>query len=143
MLNTMNRKIRTSSLLVVALALLACLLAGVVRAAPGPALSRHTAITGPVELTMTIEPAVARPRDTVTLDVTLVNRQVQAEWWKQIKTSGWDKYSVVPVITGSDAIVEHVLVQDPDFDDLPALSAQIESGTMQFIRDVEAFLSSH
>ena len=78
MLNTMNRKTRTSSLLVVALALLACLLAGVVRAAPGPALSRHTAITGPVELTMTIEPAVARPRDTVTLDVTLVNRQVQA-----------------------------------------------------------------
>ena len=72
-----------------------------------------------------------------------VNRQIQAEWWKVIKTSGWDTYSVVPVISGSDAIVEHVLLQDPDFGDLPALTAEVERGTMHFIRDVEAFLSSH
>ncbi len=71
------------------------------------------------------------------------NRQIQAEWWKVIKTSGWDTYSVVPVISGSDAIVEHVLLQDPDFGDLPALTAEVERGTMHFIRDVEAFLSSH
>lgn len=71
------------------------------------------------------------------------NRQIQAEWWKVIKTSGWDTYSVVPVISGSDAIVEHVLLQDPDFGDLPALTAEIERGTMHFIRDVVAFLSSH
>ena len=71
------------------------------------------------------------------------NRQVQAEWWKEIKASGWDTYSVVPVITGSDAILEHVLVQDPDFDDLSALTAQIERGTLNFIKDVETYLSSH
>ena len=70
------------------------------------------------------------------------NRQIQAERWKVIKTSGWDTYSVVPVITGSDAIVEHVLVAEPNFDDLPALTDRIERGTLRFIHEVEAYLTS-
>ena len=32
---------------------------------------------------------------------------------------------------------------DPDFGDLEALTAQIEAGTMRFIRDVEGFLARY
>ncbi len=71
------------------------------------------------------------------------NKQVQAEYWKLIKDSGWDQYRLVPATQGYDSIIEHVLVANPDFSDLDGLTHQIESGTMNFIKDVEGFLASH
>jgi hypothetical protein len=44
---------------------------------------------------------------------------------------------------GVDSIVEHELVADPDFSDLDGLTHRIETETMQFIEDVEGFLSSN
>lgn len=68
------------------------------------------------------------------------NKQVQAQYWKRIKESGWDKYRLVPTTQGQDAILEHVLVETPDFSDLDALTQAIERGTLAFIREVEGFL---
>jgi hypothetical protein len=68
------------------------------------------------------------------------NKQVQARYWKLIKESGWDKYRLVPTTRGADSILEHVLVSDPDFRDLDSLTARIEKGTVEFIKDVEDFL---
>ena len=69
-----------------------------------------------------------------------VNKQVQEKYWKMIRESGWDKYHLVPDVKGNDAILEHVLVGDPDFGDLDALTSQIEKETLKFIEDVESFL---
>lgn len=41
-----------------------------------------------------------------------------------------------------DSILEHVLVGNPDFGDLDALTKQIEAGVRQFIADIEDFLST-
>jgi len=71
-----------------------------------------------------------------------VNKQVQARYWQSLKESGWDKYRLVPTTEGADSILEHVLVEDPDFGDPDALTQQIETGTLAFIRDVESFLSA-
>ena len=71
-----------------------------------------------------------------------VNRQVLAEYWQLIKDSGWDKYRLVPSLKGMDSCLEYVLVDNPDFNDLDALTAQIERETLQFIADVEAFLAA-
>lgn len=71
------------------------------------------------------------------------NRQVQQKYWKLFKESGWDKHHVVPTTQGVDSIVECVLVDDPDFGDLDALTKQIEKATLKFIDDVEGFLSKH
>jgi len=71
-----------------------------------------------------------------------VNKQVQQKYWNLISTSGWEKYRVVPTIQGVDSIVEHVLVENPDFRDLDPLSEQIEAATLKFIQDVEEFLST-
>ena len=72
-----------------------------------------------------------------------VNRQVQAQYSELIKESGWNKYRIVPQAKGVDSIVEKILVSKPDFSDLDSLTKQIESATLEFIQDVESFLSKH
>ena len=69
-----------------------------------------------------------------------VNKAVQKEYWQMIKASGWEKYAPVVTITGADAIIEHVLVENPDFRNLEDLSKAIDDGTMEFITDVDNFL---
>jgi hypothetical protein len=69
-----------------------------------------------------------------------VNKSVQKEYWEMIKASEWSKYPTVATITGADAIIEHVLVENPDFGNLAALSEAIETGTMNFITDVDCLL---
>jgi hypothetical protein len=69
------------------------------------------------------------------------NKQVQSKYWTLFKQSGWNKYRLVPTTKGVDSILEHILVEEPDFSDLDALTQQIESGTLKFIQDVETFLS--
>ena len=73
-----------------------------------------------------------------------VNRQVQEEYWRLIKENDWGKYKLVPQEGKDvDSILEHILVEEPDFSDLGVLTQQIEAGTVKFIQDVESFLSEH
>lgn len=70
-----------------------------------------------------------------------INKKIQADYWNTIKESGWNKYHLVPSIEpGVDSILEHTLVENPDFDDLDALTEQIENGTLTFIDDIERYL---
>ncbi len=71
------------------------------------------------------------------------NKQVQSKYWKLIKESGWNTYHLVPTTVGADSILEHVLVDNPDFSDLTALTEVIETGTLKFIKNIESFLSAH
>jgi hypothetical protein len=71
------------------------------------------------------------------------NKQVQQEYWNLIKDSNWNKYNLVPSTKGVDSIIESILVNNPDFSDLDSLTNQIETATLNFIRDVECFLSEH
>ena len=68
------------------------------------------------------------------------NKSVQDKYWKLFRESGWDKYRVVPSTKGADSIIEHVLVEDPDFNDLEALTKRIEKESLRFIGDVEGFI---
>ena len=72
-----------------------------------------------------------------------INKNVQAEYWKLIKDSNWNKYRLPSTTKGADSIIEHVLVDNPDFSDLNALTKEIEKGTLRFIGDIEDFLSKH
>jgi hypothetical protein len=42
----------------------------------------------------------------------------------------------VEKIRGSDAIMEHILTSEPNFDDLANLTQMIESGTSNFIAEM-------
>ncbi|MCX6224747.1 MAG: hypothetical protein NTV01_08365 [Bacteroidia bacterium] len=89
--------------------------------------------------------AIVFIHDTVRFEVWLAgyNKQVQTKYWKLFKESGWNKYSIPSTTKGFDSIVEHILVDDPDFNDLDALTKQIEKGTLIFIKDVMTFLSEN
>lgn len=92
-----------------------------------------------------LKPAIVFIHEALRFEIWLAatNKQVQANYWKLFKDDGWDKYRLVPDTKGYDAILEHVLVETPDFSDLDNLTRQIEAGTLQFIRDAEAFLLEH
>ena len=69
-----------------------------------------------------------------------VNKGVQGRYWELFRDSGWNRYQVVPIGKGVDSILEHVLVIDPDFGDLEALTEQIRVEASRFISDIEGFL---
>jgi hypothetical protein len=89
--------------------------------------------------------AIVFLHDTCRFEVWLAgyNKQVQSKYWKLFKESDWNKYHLVPATQGVDAIIEHVLVDCPDFSDLDVLTKQIERSTLKFIRNVESFLTKH
>lgn len=71
------------------------------------------------------------------------NKKVQSRYWELIKEGNWDGYHIPSTTLGVDSILEHVLIDDPDFSDLDSLTQQIETGTLKFIDDVVNFLSKH
>ena len=71
------------------------------------------------------------------------NRTVQKECCKLLKDGNWSKHPIVSPSKGVDSITESILVDNPNFNDLDSLTKQIESGVLQFIKDIESFLSKH
>jgi len=69
------------------------------------------------------------------------NKRIQTEYWKLFKEKNWNKYHIVSSIKGVDSIIEHILLENPDFGDLNNLTKQMEMGTLKFIKDIENFLS--
>ena len=72
-----------------------------------------------------------------------INKNVLTKYWKLVKEKNWDKYRIVKPGKGIDSILEYNLVNDPDFSNLDALTKKIERGTLNFIKDVENFLSKY
>jgi hypothetical protein len=83
--------------------------------------------------------------ETFTVEVWLAgyNKSVQTKYWKLFKESNWNKYQLAPTTKGVDFIIDHILVQNPDFSNLDNLTEQIEKGTLSFIRDIESFLAEY
>ncbi|MFC1984026.1 DUF7000 family protein [Chloroflexota bacterium] len=71
------------------------------------------------------------------------NKQIQQKYWELFKESDWNKYRIPSATKGVDSILEYTLADNPDFDDLNGLTKQIEKGTLNFISDIEDFLSKH
>jgi len=69
------------------------------------------------------------------------NKQVLEKYWTVFKGSDWNKYKIVAPAKGVDSVVEHILVDNPDFSNLDALTEQIDHETCQFIQDIESFLT--
>jgi len=69
------------------------------------------------------------------------NRNVQNEYWKVLKESDWHKFHLASNPRAVDYVIDHILINNPDFSDLDTLTEQIERGTLEFIRDIEEFLS--
>ena len=71
------------------------------------------------------------------------NKAVQKQTWQALRAAGWEKYPLVESLAGRDAVIEHILVDAPDFSDSDALTQRIEAETLQFIHEIEDFLIHH
>ncbi len=70
------------------------------------------------------------------------NRKVQEVTSLAIQRAGWQTYPLTPDPAKADSVLDHVLVEDPDFSNLEKLTSRIEEGTVKFIQAVEGFFSS-
>ncbi len=70
-----------------------------------------------------------------------VNRQVQVQVWKQLKDINLAPYQLVADPVKADAVIEHVLLADPDFSNLEAVTERIEKETTRFIKAMKSLLS--
>ena len=70
------------------------------------------------------------------------NRQVQAKYWQVFRNHGSGPYRLVDDPLKADSILEHILVEEPDFNDLDELTRRIERGSRDFITDMENFLTT-
>jgi hypothetical protein len=68
------------------------------------------------------------------------NKAIQKKYWDIFKNSHWNKYHVPTDIKGIYSIVEHVLVDQPYFDNLEELTQQIEEQALIFMDDILTFL---
>jgi len=71
------------------------------------------------------------------------NRQVQRKYWELFRDSQWTQYRVVTPGKGVDSIIECNLAEGFNSDDLNNLTASIEGKAVEFIDDIERFLSEH
>jgi hypothetical protein len=71
------------------------------------------------------------------------NKLIQAKYWNLFKENNWNKYHIVLNTEDVDSIIDFILVDNPDFSDLNALTKQIEKRTLNFIKDVENFIVKH
>ncbi|KXH73875.1 MAG: hypothetical protein AM326_10290 [Candidatus Thorarchaeota archaeon SMTZ-45] len=71
------------------------------------------------------------------------NKDVQTKYMKLFSECGWKEYNIAITTEGVDSILDHILIDNPDFSDLDALTKQIERGTLNFTQDIESFLSNH
>ena len=69
-----------------------------------------------------------------------INKNIQKKYLQLFKDSNWKKYNITSTTRNVDFIIEHVLINNPDFSNLDTLTRQIEKGTLEFIEDVEKFL---
>lgn len=70
------------------------------------------------------------------------NKQIQSKYWKLFKEKTWASYRIPESLKGIDSIIEYDLSDLSDFNDLGALTEQIEKRTLQFIADIEAFFAT-
>ena len=71
------------------------------------------------------------------------NRQVQRKYWELFRDSRWTKYRVVTPAKGVDSIIEFNLAENFNFGNLDGLTASIEENTVEFIDNIEKFISDH
>jgi hypothetical protein len=71
------------------------------------------------------------------------NRAAQEKYWKLFKENGFNKYHLTPTAKEPDRFIDSILLDNPDFSDLDALSIQIEVGALKFIKDIQDFLTKH
>lgn len=68
------------------------------------------------------------------------NKNIRKKYWELFKGSDWDKYHLVESINESLYLMDHTLVEKPDFTNMTALKDQIEKESLKFINEIRTIL---
>ena len=64
------------------------------------------------------------------------NKQIQKKYWEIFRGSDWNKYHIPSTIEDGFSIVDNILVENPNLANLEILTKQIETMTMEFIKEM-------
>jgi len=64
------------------------------------------------------------------------NKQIQKEYWEIFKGSDWKKYHIPSSIDNGFSIVDSILIENPNFDNSVFLTEQIETKTIEFVKEI-------
>jgi len=86
--------------------------------------------------------AIVLIHDKMKLEIWLsgINKQIQTKYWNILKAKDLNIYHLPKTLKEADSIIEYVLTDTPDFNDPEALTRQIESGTLKFIKDIKELI---
>jgi hypothetical protein len=89
--------------------------------------------------------AIVLIHDKMKLEIWLsgINKQIQTKYWNILKSKDLNVYQLPKTLKGADSIIEYVLTDNPDFIDPEALTRQIESGTLKFIKDIKELIKDN
>jgi len=68
------------------------------------------------------------------------NKSIRKKYWDMFKSSDWNKYHLVESINNSLPIIDHVITENPDFDNREYLTEQIETESIKFINELKNLL---
>jgi hypothetical protein len=83
--------------------------------------------------------------DTFKLEVLLAgyNRSAQVKYWRLFKENGFSKYNLAKSASEPDRFLDYTISDNCDFSTPDTLTELIESATLKFIDDIEAFLTKN
>lgn len=68
------------------------------------------------------------------------NKSIRKKYWEMFKNSDWNKYHLAASINDSLSIIDHIIVENPDFGNRSILTEQIETESLKFINELSAIL---
>ncbi|WP_420574545.1 AraC family transcriptional regulator [Kordia sp.] len=68
------------------------------------------------------------------------NKSIRKKYWEMFKNSNWNHYHLAASIDESLSIMDSLIVENPDFEDMQKLLAQIEIESFKFINEIRAIL---
>lgn len=68
------------------------------------------------------------------------NKSIRKKYWEMFNNSDWDQYHLVEVIDNSLSIIEHIMVENPDFNNRVHLTEQIETAALKFMDELREIL---
>jgi len=68
------------------------------------------------------------------------NKQIQKQYWQIFKDSDWHKYHIPSTITDGFSIVDNILLESPNFNNFKTMTKILETGTLEFVKEIENVL---
>lgn len=68
------------------------------------------------------------------------NKTIRKKYWDMFTENDWNKYHLAESINNSLSIMDHTIVENPDFESRTSLTKQIETESLKFMNELSEIL---